>query len=72
MGQQPERKLLVTPQKYACREEKKRLCEEANEEHDGRPGEGLSLHSKGAAALLHRKGESLLRRQTWHGLKRQM
>ncbi len=40
---------------------KNRLCKEANEEHDGRPGEGLSLHPKGAAALLHRKGESLLR-----------
>ncbi len=32
------------------------------------PNDGLSLHPKGAAALLHRKGESLLQLKTRRGL----
>ncbi len=47
---------------------KNRLCKEANEEHDGRPGEGLSLPPKGAAP----EGRVPLAAESWHGLKRQI
>ncbi len=100
MRQQPGRKIVSSPQKYACREERRlgysrrrqgdwegsygvqrelRFAASdgepylpPNEVHDGRPGEGLSLRPKGAAALLHRKRESLLQLNMWRSLKRQM